>query len=125
MVIAFFPYYLGDPDNFSIANSIVTPLHIKPEWYFLFAYAILRSIPNKLGGVIALLISIFMLILIPLIKKERKQQGNQFRVRKQVVFWILIVTFILLTWIGARPVEQPFIFIGQILTVVYFILFIV
>jgi len=66
LLICFFPYELGDPDNFSIANPIVTPTHIKPEWYFLFAYAILRSIPNKLGGVIALIISILILIFLPM-----------------------------------------------------------
>lgn len=122
-IISFFPYYLGDPDNFSIANSIVTPIHIKPEWYFLFAYAILRSIPNKLGGVIALLISILILIIVPIIKTRKKSQGNQFYIIKQVLFWILVITFILLTWIGARPVEEPFVIIGQILTVVYFRIF--
>lgn len=122
-IISFFPYYLGDPDNFSIANSIVTPIHIKPEWYFLFAYAILRSIPNKLGGVIALLISILILIFLPFIKKRKKIQGNQFNLKKQVLFWILVITFFLLTWIGARPVEEPFVIIGQILTVIYFKLF--
>lgn len=122
-IVSFFPYYLGDPDNFSIANSIVTPIHIKPEWYFLFAYAILRSIPNKLGGVIALLISILILIFLPIIKKEKKNQGNQFNIKKQIIFWILVITFFLLTWIGARPVEDPFVIIGQVMTVIYFTLF--
>uniref|UniRef100_UPI0030E1FC2E cytochrome b n=1 Tax=Megalurothrips distalis TaxID=1030663 RepID=UPI0030E1FC2E len=122
-IIAFFPYYLGDPDNFSIANPMVTPLHIKPEWYFLFAYAILRSIPNKLGGVIALLMSILILLFIPFLKKDKGKQGNQFSLKKQVLFWSLVTTFILLTWIGARPVEDPFVFIGQVLTVIYFVLF--
>lgn len=122
-VVSFFPYFLGDPDNFSIANPIVTPLHIKPEWYFLFAYAILRSIPNKLGGVIALVISILILIFLPFIKKIKMNQGNQFKLFKQLVFWILVRVFILLTWIGARPVEEPFVIIGQLLTVIYFTLF--
>lgn len=122
-VVSFFPYFLGDPDNFSIANPIVTPLHIKPEWYFLFAYAILRSIPNKLGGVIALVISILILIFLPFIKKIKMNQGNQFKLLKQLVFWILVRVFILLTWIGARPVEEPFVIIGQLLTVIYFTLF--
>uniref|UniRef100_UPI0030E04C86 cytochrome b n=1 Tax=Stenchaetothrips bicolor TaxID=3118775 RepID=UPI0030E04C86 len=122
-IVSFFPYYLGDPDNFSIANSMVTPIHIKPEWYFLFAYAILRSIPNKLGGVIALLMSILILIFLPIMKKSKKIQGNQFCLKKQIVFWILVMTFFLLTWIGARPVEDPFVMIGQVLTVIYFTLF--
>jgi len=119
----YFPYYLGDPDNFSIANPIVTPLHIKPEWYFLFAYAILRSIPNKLGGVIALLISILILGFLPFFKKRKLKQGEQFKFLKQLIFWVLVSIFFLLTWIGARPVEDPFILIGQILTVLYFLCF--
>nr|UPM56591.1 apocytochrome b [Megalurothrips usitatus] len=124
-IITFFPYYLGDPDNFSNANPMVTALDIKPESYFLFAYAILRWIPNKLGGVVALLMSILILIFIPFFKKSKQKQGNQFNLKKQVVFWSLISTFMLLTWIGARPVEDPFIFIGQILTVIYFLLFMI
>nr|YP_010528107.1 cytochrome b [Mycterothrips gongshanensis]UXW64209.1 cytochrome b [Mycterothrips gongshanensis] len=123
IVISFFPYYLGDPDNFSIADSMLTPMHIKPEWYFLFAYAILRSIPNKLGGVIALLMSILVLFLLPLMSKTKKYQGNQFNFKKQIIFWMFISVFVLLTWIGARPVEEPFTIIGQILTIFYFSLF--
>nr|YP_009927485.1 cytochrome b [Pseudodendrothrips mori]QFO91087.1 cytochrome b [Pseudodendrothrips mori] len=123
MLISFFPYNLGDPDNFSIANPMVTPIHIKPEWYFLFAYAILRSIPNKLGGVIALLMSILILLFLPFLKKRNINQGLQFKSQNQILFWFLISTFFLLTWIGARPVEEPFIVIGQVLTLVYFSLF--
>nr|YP_010963429.1 cytochrome b [Lefroyothrips lefroyi]WNL54544.1 cytochrome b [Lefroyothrips lefroyi] len=122
-IISFFPYTLGDPDNFIIANPMVTPAHIKPEWYFLFAYAILRSIPNKLGGVIALVMSILILAFLPFMKKSKKIQGNQFKMINQILFWSLVTTFILLTWIGARPVEDPFVLVGQILTVVYFSLF--
>uniref|UniRef100_UPI0030E4B9B9 cytochrome b n=1 Tax=Ctenothrips transeolineae TaxID=3045420 RepID=UPI0030E4B9B9 len=120
---SFFPFYLGDPDNFIIANPMVTPIHIKPEWYFLFAYAILRSIPNKLGGVMALLMSILILFFIPFLKKDKKNQGNQFNFFKQVTFWMLVTIFLLLTWIGARPVEEPFVIIGQFLTVMYFFMF--
>nr|YP_010892051.1 cytochrome b [Frankliniella panamensis]WJO89734.1 cytochrome b [Frankliniella panamensis] len=120
LITMFFPYYLGDPDNFSIANPMVTPLHIKPEWYFLFAYAILRSIPNKLGGVIALLMSILILFFLPLLKKNKIKQGSQFNMVKQNLFWMLVTTFFLLTWIGAEPVEDPFIITGQILTILYF-----
>jgi ubiquinol-cytochrome c reductase cytochrome b subunit len=116
------PYILGDVENFSPANPLVTPLHIQPEWYFLFAYAILRSIPNKLGGVIALVSSIAILYILPIINKP-KILGNQFYPLNQTTLWILLNTIILLTWIGARPVETPFILIGQILTVVYFGLF--
>nr|QYB20648.1 cytochrome b [Cryptotermes domesticus] len=112
------PYLLGDPDNFIPANPLVTPIHIQPEWYFLFAYAILRSIPNKLGGVIALVMSIAILFILPTYKS--KFTGTQFYPMNQFMFWIMTNTVLLLTWIGARPVEDPYIMTGQILTVVYF-----
>nr|YP_010249637.1 cytochrome b [Taeniothrips tigris]QTT60734.1 cytochrome b [Taeniothrips tigris] len=121
-IISFMPYFLGDPDNFILANPMVTPPHIKPEWYFLFAYAILRSITNKLGGVIALVMSIAILMFLPFFKKK-KEQGKQFKTMNQINFWMFISTFVLLTWIGARPVEEPFVLIGQILTLTYFSLF--
>nr|YP_009560258.1 cytochrome b [Oxysarcodexia thornax]QAA79156.1 cytochrome b [Oxysarcodexia thornax]QAA79169.1 cytochrome b [Oxysarcodexia thornax]QAA79195.1 cytochrome b [Oxysarcodexia thornax] len=113
------PYLLGDPDNFIPANPLVTPAHIQPEWYFLFAYAILRSIPNKLGGVIALVLSIAILAILPFYHIS-KFRGIQFYPVNQILFWMMTVTVILLTWIGARPVEEPYVLIGQILTVIYF-----
>lgn len=113
------PYLLGDPDNFTPANPLVTPIHIQPEWYFLFAYAILRSIPNKLGGVIALVLSIAILFILPTINKK-KIQSTQFYPINKILFWIFTTIVILLTWIGARPVEDPYIIIGQILTISYF-----
>nr|YP_009110222.1 cytochrome b [Nomophila noctuella]AIW64982.1 cytochrome b [Nomophila noctuella] len=113
------PYLLGDPDNFIPANPLVTPIHIQPEWYFLFAYAILRSIPNKLGGVIALVLSILILIILPM-TFFKKMQGIQFYPINQILFWMMVSTIILLTWIGARPVEDPYIITGQILTILYF-----
>nr|YP_010610489.1 cytochrome b [Graphium antiphates]WAP90817.1 cytochrome b [Graphium antiphates] len=117
------PYLLGDPDNFIPANPLVTPIHIQPEWYFLFAYAILRSIPNKLGGVIALIMSILILIILPF-TFNKKIQGIQFYPMNQILFWLMVMTIILLTWIGARPVENPYIITGQILTIIYFLYFI-
>nr|YP_009728618.1 cytochrome b [Actias luna]QHR79466.1 cytochrome b [Actias luna] len=117
------PYLLGDPDNFIPANPLVTPIHIQPEWYFLFAYAILRSIPNKLGGVIALIMSILILIILPL-TFFKKIQGIQFYPINQIMFWTFIMMVILLTWIGARPVEAPYIITGQLLTIFYFLYFI-
>nr|YP_010700048.1 cytochrome b [Parasa lepida]WCH63181.1 cytochrome b [Parasa lepida] len=117
------PYLLGDPDNFIPANPLVTPIHIQPEWYFLFAYAILRSIPNKLGGVIALLMSIMILIILPF-SFNKKIQGIQFYPINQILFWLMTTTVIMLTWIGARPVEDPYIITGQILTIMYFSYFI-
>nr|YP_010127727.1 cytochrome b [Oyamia nigribasis]QPP20254.1 cytochrome b [Oyamia nigribasis] len=113
------PYMLGDPDNFTPANPLVTPVHIQPEWYFLFAYAILRSIPNKLGGVIALVLSIAILLILPFSSKSNFR-SMQFYPINQIMFWTLLVIVILLTWIGARPVEDPYILVGQILTVLYF-----
>nr|YP_010309846.1 cytochrome b [Mocis ancilla]UMR54960.1 cytochrome b [Mocis ancilla] len=118
------PYLLGDPDNFIPANPLVTPEHIQPEWYFLFAYAILRSIPNKLGGVIALIMSILILIILPF-TFNKKIQGIQFYPINQLLFWTLVTMIVLLTWIGARPVENPYIITGQLLTIFYFSYFII
>ncbi|NP_008658.1 cytochrome b (mitochondrion) [Ceratitis capitata] len=118
------PYLLGDPDNFIPANPLITPVHIQPEWYFLFAYAILRSIPNKLGGVIALVLSIAILAILPFYNLS-KFRGIQFYPINKILFWIMVVTVILLTWIGARPVEEPYVLTGQILTVIYFLYYII
>nr|YP_010759046.1 cytochrome b [Gymnothorax nudivomer]WEX31956.1 cytochrome b [Gymnothorax nudivomer]WNH23245.1 cytochrome b [Gymnothorax nudivomer] len=120
----FYPNELGDPDNFTPANPMVTPPHIKPEWYFLFAYAILRSIPNKLGGVLALLFSILILMLVPLLHTS-KQRALTFRPASQILFWLLVADMLVLTWIGGMPVEHPFIIIGQAASVLYFTLFLV
>nr|AIG53345.1 cytochrome b [Ctenotus schomburgkii] len=120
----FSPNLLGDPENFTPANPLVTPPHIKPEWYFLFAYAILRSIPNKLGGVLALLFSILILMLAPMLHTS-KQRGNAFRPLSQILFWALVSNIIILTWIGGQPVEDPFIIIGQIASSTYFIIFLI
>nr|AKK32229.1 cytochrome b [Diptychus maculatus] len=124
LVALFFPNLLCDPENFTPANPLVTPPHIKPEWYFLFAYAILRSIPNKLGGVLALLFSILVLMVVPLLHTS-KLRGLTFRPITQFLFWTLVADMAILTWIGGMPVEHPFILIGQVASVLYFALFLV
>nr|YP_009172410.1 cytochrome b [Nepa hoffmanni]ALG35810.1 cytochrome b [Nepa hoffmanni] len=116
------PRLLGDPENFMPANPMTTPVHIQPEWYFLFAYAILRSIPNKLGGVMAMIMSIAIILTLPFTNKP-KFQSSAFYPMNQILFWSMTATLTLLTWIGARPAEEPYILTGQMLTIIYFLYF--
>nr|ANT45808.1 cytochrome b [Adelphocoris suturalis] len=118
------PQMLGDPENFIPANPLVTPVHIQPEWYFLFAYAILRSIPNKLGGVIAMIMSIIIIMILPFTNKNKFQSMSFYPLNK-MMFWLMFINLILLTWIGARPAEEPYIITGQMLTTTYFMYFII
>lgn len=123
ILILQYPYYLNDPDNFIPANPILTPTHIQPEWYFIFAYAILRSIPNKLGGVIALIRSILIFYLLPYIK-SLKINSSFFYFLNQFTFWIFLNFFLILTWLGAQPIEFPYINLRQIFSFFYFLFFI-
>lgn len=125
LLILYYPLALGDDENFVEANPSVTPNHIQPEWYFLFAYAILRSIPNKLGGVIALALSVIVFYTLPFTTKISKNKRINFLPISKFIFWYFCCIVILLSWIGARPVEDPYIVTGQILTCLYFIYFII
>jgi len=112
-------YSFIDPENFIEANPLVTPKHIQPEWYFLYAYAILRSIPDKSIGVIALLASIIILLL--LLFKTYKT--TKFSFLYKLSFWLLVATWILLTWLGSCPAQPPFVLVSQICSTLYFVIF--
>nr|QGZ09938.1 cytochrome b [Eisenia nordenskioldi nordenskioldi] len=122
-MVLFEPNLFTDPENFLMANPLVTPIHIKPEWYFLWMYAILRSIPSKLGGVMALFMAILILF-IPPITHVMIKRSLIFYPLNQFMFWTLIASWLILTWVGGRPVEDPFILVGQSFTLMYFIFFI-
>lgn len=122
-LIIFYPLILGDNDNFTMANPIVTPHHIQPEWYFLFAYAVLRSIPNKLGGVIALLLAVIILFLPPITFNRKIKRISFYPVNKSL-FWLFIANLFVLSWVGACPVEEPYFSIGQLSAILYFLYFI-
>ena len=124
LLVFYIPNFLGDPENFISANPLVTPVHIMPEWYFLFAYAILRAIPNKLGGVIALVASVIILLVMPFVH-TCKIKGLTFRPLGKIFYWFFMANFIFLTWIGSKPVEDPFIILGQISSIFYFSYFII
>ena len=111
------PNLLGDVENFNHSRISTTPAHIQPEWYFLFAYAILRSIPSKLGGVVAMLLAFLVLLLFCF---KSGSLNKKFSPLKKVAFWSFISVFIILTWIGANPVEPPFVTIGAFITFLYF-----
>uniref|UniRef100_A0AAU6QG46 Cytochrome b n=1 Tax=Prionospio multibranchiata TaxID=3050093 RepID=A0AAU6QG46_9ANNE len=119
----FAPNLMGDPENFIPANPLVTPLHIQPEWYFLWLYAILRSIPNKLGGVAAMFGALLIFFFLPFIQPKMRR-GNPFFPMNQILFWTWGAILFLLTWIGGRPVEDPYILLGQIFTAAYFFFYI-
>lgn len=123
-LVLFEPNLFTDPENFIMANPLVTPIHIKPEWYFLWIYAILRSIPNKLGGVVALFAAILVLFIPPITHIINKRRLSFYPIR-QVIFWFFVSSWLILTWIGGRPVEDPYILIGQTFTSTYFIYFII
>jgi len=122
-LVLFDPNYLGEPDNFIRANPIVTPPHIVPEWYFLFAYAILRSIPNKLGGVVGLFMSLLILVRLPF-RHINSMKSNSYYPLSKVFFWVFAVSFFMLTLGGAWPVEAPYLAVSQFFSVIYFLYFV-
>lgn len=117
-----FPYYFSDSEKFLEANLLVTPVHIQPEWYFLAAYAVLRSIPKKLGGVVVLLLFILIFFFLPFMR-ERKIRGSQFFILFQILFFFWVVNVFLLTLVGGRPIEVPFLNLGRFFSIFYFVYF--
>jgi ubiquinol-cytochrome c reductase cytochrome b subunit len=115
---------LGHPDNYIEANPIVTPTHIVPEWYFLPFYAILRSIPHKLGGVLAMIISIGILFFLPWICSN-EIRSSIFRPIYRKLFWLLLAVLVILGWVGSKPVEEPYVFVGQLASLFYFMYFLI
>jgi ubiquinol-cytochrome c reductase cytochrome b subunit len=124
LLVFFMPNLLGDSDNYIMANPMQTPAAIVPEWYLLPFYAILRSIPNKLLGVIAMFSAILSIMILPLSDLGRTK-GFQFRPLSKIAFWAFVANFLILMKLGACHVESPFIELGQISTVLYFSYFIV
>nr|YP_001165385.1 apocytochrome b [Phytophthora sojae]ABG54046.1 apocytochrome b [Phytophthora sojae] len=122
--IFYYPNTLGHPDNYIEANPMKTPLHIVPEWYFLPFYAILRSIPNKIGGVIAMFGSLIILLTIPFTNSS-EIRSTAFRPIFKVCYWLLVIAFLLLGWVGQCPVEYPYTEIGIISMIYYFAFFII
>lgn len=120
--IFYAPNVLGHPDNYIPANPMSTPAHIVPEWYFLPVYAILRSIPNKLGGVAAIGLVFVSLFALPFINTSYVRSSS-FRPIHQKLFWLLLADCLLLGWIGCQPVEAPYVTIGQIASVGFFFYF--
>nr|YP_010733812.1 apocytochrome b [Gayralia brasiliensis]YP_010733841.1 apocytochrome b [Monostroma nitidum]WEG93083.1 apocytochrome b [Gayralia brasiliensis]WEG93112.1 apocytochrome b [Monostroma nitidum] len=123
-LVFFAPNYLSHPDNYIPANSLVTPLSIMPEWYFLIVYCILRSIPNKTGGVLAIALVFVALLAVPFLAGS-PIRSSSFRPLHRKAFYAFLSSCLILSWAGSKPVEQPYIFIGQCATVFFFVYFFV
>ena len=124
ITVFFYPNWLGHPDNYIRADALVTPKHIVPEWYFLPFYAILRAIPDKLGGVLAMFAAIGILFALPFCG-DFQSLSSKFSKPAQFFFWCFVVNFLLLGWLGACIVEQPYVLISQISTCLYFSYFLI
>ncbi len=123
-VVFFAPDFLGHPDNYIPADPLKTPAHIVPEWYFLPFYAILRAIPDKLGGVIAMFSAIFVLFLLPWLDTSKVRSAT-FRPIYKILFWIFLIDAIVLGWVGSKPAEGIYIIISRIATLYYFVHFLI
>jgi len=123
-ILLYFPNSLGHPDNYIPANPMQTPSHIVPEWYFLPFYAILRSIPNKLGGVVAMLGALIVWFFIPFINTS-EIRSTTFRPLFKIFYWLLVADFLILGWVGQKPVKDTYIIVGQTATIFYFLFFVV
>lgn len=121
VIVLLLPDLFAEPENYIPANPLVTPNHIKPEWYFLWLYAILRAIPNKLGGVVALFAGILILGVFPFFLIVRGGLcGIGVSRFRQFFFWCLVGVFIILRWLGSCPAEEPFNFVAQVSSLIYF-----
>jgi quinol-cytochrome oxidoreductase complex cytochrome b subunit len=122
--VFYVPNYLGHPDNYIPANPAVTPTHIVPEWYYLPFYAILRAIPNKLGGVMALVASIVILAFLPWLDTS-KVRSARYRPMYRYFFWVFVAVCVGLGWLGSKPAEGVYVFAARVLTIYYFAHFLV
>ena len=122
--IFFSPNTLGHPDNYIYADSLSTPAHIVPEWYFLPFYAILRSIPDKLGGVVCMGLALIVLIFLPFLYQS-KIKGSVFSPTYKLLFWVFAVNTVFLGWLGQKAMEQPYQILGMLATFIYFAYFLI
>jgi quinol-cytochrome oxidoreductase complex cytochrome b subunit len=122
--VFYYPNLLGDPNNYIPADPIHTPRHIVPEWYFLPFYVILRSIPHKVGGILAMLFSLLILYIIPFLNTSLVKDTS-FRPLFKFCYFVAIADFIILGWVGQSPVKDSYIFVGQVATFYYFTFFII
>jgi ubiquinol-cytochrome c reductase cytochrome b/c1 subunit len=120
----FLPDYLGHADNYIEANPLVTPPHIVPEWYFLPFYAILRAIPSKLGGVIAMFSAIIVLLFVPWLDSSRVRSAK-YRPIYKWFFWLLVISAVSLGYLGAKPPDEIYVFWARVFTVYYFAHFLI
>jgi len=119
-LVFFYPNILGHPDNFIPANSLVTPPHIVPEWYFTPFYAILRACPNKLGGVISMLCAILILFLLPFFRITPNSVPTTSTIIYPTLYWLFIANFMILMFLGGQPATAPFVIASKLFTLSYF-----